>query len=732
MNRFIKLINLLLVIAGIGAAACAYWFAYRVLPQTSGTLKLPVAQPAKVVRDTLGVPHINAATAEDAVFLQGYVMAQDRLWQMDMARRKASGELSEVVGELALEEDRKSRRLRLRRTAEAQAREMPAEEKVWLAAYARGVNEFIRTHRGALPVEFTVMGYQPRPWSMVDSLVIGMDMHRTLSQTDLNEMRKFAMRGQGDAAKVNFLFPLRAGGEVAPGSNAWVVSGQHTTTGKPILANDTHLEFGFPSTWYQVHLTAPDLDVAGHALPGVPLVIIGHNRHIAWGVTNLHFDVMDLYGQSVGGNGVYPSGGEMKRARLEREPIAVKGGKLVDVPRWVTDHGPVIESLGAQSLALRWAAAEPGFRFIFPALNRAKNWQEFRAALRDFPGPAQNFVYADTAGHIGYQAAGRFPLRPKECDSSVIIMNGGCEWQGFIPFEDLPSVLDPASGIIVTANQNPFPPDYRHPVAGQFSSNYRAQQIQAMLAARAKHDAAGMLVIQKDVYSPFAHWLAKALVSAAKDRSRGNPSMQQAVDVLAKWNGQMEPTQAAPMIVTLVEENLRRDVGNRAAPNQAGLWDMEIGSAVIQRLFTERPAGWFADYDTVLVRALAEALTNGEKRYGKMVDRWEYALDAQGFTLGHPVLSRLPGIGRFFRIGPLPMSGARTTVKQMTRRLGPSMRMVSDLGDWERSFSNITLGQSGQPFSGHFRDQWEAYYVGQSFRMQFARVEAESVLEIVP
>lgn len=742
MSRLLKLINLLIAVAVLVLGVCVYWFAWRPLPQTSGTLRLPVQGAATIARDALGVPHIKAGSLEDAAFLQGYVTAQDRLWQMDISRRAAAGELAEILGAGALSRDQTARVLQLRRIAEQQARTLVPADRAVLAAYARGVNEFLRTHRNALPLEFRVigtdtwpMGYDPRPWTVADTLVIGLEMTRLLSRSEEAEARKSQMLETGDKEKVNALFPTRTGSDLAIGSNAWVISGQHTASGKPLLANDPHLEFAFPSTWYQVHLEAPGLNVTGVSLPGVPMVVIGHNEHIAWGVTNLHFDVMDLYIEKMDAAGRYQFQGKLEQARVERELIPVKGAAPVAIQQFATRHGHNIGEDKGSPVMLQWSAAAPGFRYVLADLNRARDWQEFRAALSAYPGPAQNFVYADVRGNIGYQATGRLPIRDPQCDPTVPTdgASGVCEWRGFIPFDELPSVYNPPSGRIVTANQNPFPVDYKYPVAGRFAPPYRASQIDTLLRAGQKHTVDGMLRIQKDVYSPFHHYLAVELARVGLPRN----GLTEAAKILQAWKGQMEQGQAAPVITQLAYESLRREIANRASPQFGATYDVEIAAAVVERILRERPAGWFKDYDELLVRCFAEALQTGNRIHGQKVETWDHARHPQPFYLPHRVLSQLPVIGQYFSIGPLPMAGASTTVKQTAWRptagwLGPSMRFVADLGDWERSQNNITVGQSGQPLSGHFKDQWEAYYVGRSFPMQFKRITAASTLNVLP
>jgi penicillin amidase len=726
VNRVLRYVNALLALGVLAALAAAYWFFWRPLPKTSGALTAGVREKVTIVRDSLGVPHIRAASIEDALFGQGYVTAQDRLWQMDAIRRLASGELAEIVGAAAVERDTDTRRLRLRRAAEAHAAALSDAERATLAAYARGVNEFIDANRNNLPVEFRMLGYQPRPWSIADSIVIGLHMHRTLTTTWDDEILKWQMLRAGDAAKVAQLFPVRDGGEVTLGSNAWAISGARTVSGKPILANDPHLEFSFPATWYQVHLQGGALNVIGVSLPGVPCVIIGHNERIAWGVTNLGFDVQDLYAEKLdAATGLYAYRGQLEQARLETETIAVKGEKPRPFRQWITRHGAAGIFEGNQAFALRWTATEPGtFQFPFVELNLAQNWDEFRAALRRYPGPGQNFVYADTSGNIGYQATGLLPLR-RAYDGDVPTdgSSGETEWDGYIPFELLPSAYNPASGTIVTANQNPWRAAPGVRVNGSFAAPYRASQIEARLASKAKWTAEEMLAIQTDVYAANLHALARTI---AKVGGRDGD----AVALLRDWNGQMDQSLAAPLAAYLTFRHLRTQLAEIAAPGKGLAWSNDMSAAVVSRLVNARDPAWSRDWDGMLRKAFDEAVEEGKRMQGPDVKKWRWGA-FQTLDLPHPVLSRLPRVGKYFRIGPAPMSGSSTTVKQTTTRIGPSMRLIADLSDWEKSWNNVTIGQSGHPFSGHFRDQWDEYYAGRSFPMRFAKVEGK-VLTLEP
>ncbi len=712
----------------------AYWVAYRPLAQTSGQISAPISAAASIARDALGIPHIAAANWEDAIFLQGYATAQDRLWQMDALRRLAAGELSEVVGTSTLELDREARRLRMRRMAEEHVRTLPSADRALLAAYARGVNYFIETHRGKLPLEFTMLRYDPRPWTISDSILCALQMYRNLTTTWREELQKQSMLAAGNAAKVNFLFPSRMGIEIQPGSNAWAISGKHTASGKAMLANDPHLEFGSPSTWYQAHLRASNLNVMGVSLPGVPAIIIGHNERIAWGVTNLGFDVQDLYMEQIDpASGHYAFRGQVRQARLETERILVKGRKPLEFRQWVTHHGPVIVTEDNHFLALRWTASEPGsFQFPFLDINRAGNWQEFTAALARFPGPGQNFVYADVDGNIGYHATGKLPIR-KTYDGDVPVdgSSGGFEWEGFIPFDELPAFYNPPQGWIVTANQNPFPENYPYRVHGDFASPYRSQEIRSLLTSRGGWKPEELIAVQKDVYSKFSHFLARQVVAACDLKKPGNPDLKDAIALLRSWNGQMEKHTAAPMLIALVYQQLRKKIADVAAPGKSQLYTPQMAPAVVQAILEGGGKDWFADQSDALIRALDAAIQEGRKIQGSDVNRWNYG-KYNDLTIKHPVGGHLPVLASYFNVGPVEMSGSSTTIKQTTQRIGQSMRFVADLSDWDRSLNNITIGESGQFLSRHFKDQWDAYYVGRSFPMQFNSPIVKDTLTVQP
>lgn len=744
MRRILFAVNVLIALVAIAAAALFYWVFVRPLPQTSGTVETYVSQRVEVKRDGLGVPHIKAGSIDDALFAEGYVTAEDRMWQMDILRRLAAGELSEILGSVTLEADREARRMRLRRIAEQTWALLSPEERKPVAAYARGVNAYTESHRGRYGFEFTILRYDPRPWTPVDTLLIGLQMYRTLTDDWRTKLIKEQMLRSGEPDKVNFLFPQRAGLEVAPGgdlhpgSNAWAVAGSHTASGKPLLSSDAHLEFAIPGIWHITHLDAPGMNVAGVELPGVPGVIIGHNERIAWGVTNLGFDVQDLYMERMDlRTGQYLFQGHIEQARREREVILVKGQAAEEALTWVTRHGPVFIAENGRALTLRWTAADASlFHNVFLDIDRARNWEDFSAALARFGGPAQNFVYADVDGNIGYHVAGKLPIRRNyDGDLPVDGSSGMNEWDGYIPFDALPQAYNPESGFIVTSNQNPFPVDFPYRVNGRFASPDRSQQILDLLKAGAdKLRPEDNLRIQKDVYSGFYQFLARQVAKAYEKHGAVSPLFTDTIAMLRKWDGQMDRDRPEPLVVHLTYQYVRKAAAERASPGSGPAYDLEnvqLATAAVERLLKERPAGWFGDYDQLLLRCFADAMDEAQRMQGSDPNHWRWG-KYMVLEVTHPIGNRIPVVGQYFNVGPVPMSGGATTVKQTTRKLGPSERMDASLGNWDDSLMELPIGESGHFASSHYKDEWDAYYAGRSFPMQFGKVDAKSSVEFVP
>jgi len=534
-----------------------------------------------VRRDERGIPYIEAADELDLYFAQGYVTASDRLWQMDLFRRTARGELSEIFGKATLEDDKRRRTYGFAQVAEESiSRTNPAQRAI-LEAYAHGVNAYIDSlDERSLPVEFQILGFRPRHWTPADTAIIGKNFAEALSNTWQVDVARAAFAGL-PAEKRAALFPTTSPldlpvvgtdtlpskpGAPAPGrsalpavpaevlaelesvrettrrtlervglyaeelaaSNNWVVSGKRTATGKPLLANDPHLAPSAPSIWYLTHLSAPGLRVAGVTSPGVPGIIVGHNERIAWGMTNLGPDVQDVYREKFDPQNPrrYQTPSGWRDAVVRREEIKVRKGmmgaetEVVPFEVTATHHGPVVLRKGGEAYALRWTALSPSANEFagFYKLNRARNWAEFQGALRDYAGPTQNFIYADVEGHIGYYGAGQIPVR-QSGDGSLPYdgTKDEGEWKGFIPFPELPHVFDPPSGIIVTANNRMVGTSYPHHLTHLWAPPSRARRIHDLLTARQKLTSDDFRNVLGDAYTLSGVAFTREVVKVARE-----------------------------------------------------------------------------------------------------------------------------------------------------------------------------------------------------------------------
>ena len=762
------LVSIVALVAG--AAAWLYWRTHVCLPQLDGTARVPgLKARVEVRRDARGVPHIRAQSLDDLLFAQGYVTAQDRLWQMDLNRRLAYGELSEIFGERALKLDIENRTLGFRQASERAVGELSPESRSMLEAYTRGVNAFISTHQDRLPIEFLMLRYRPRPWQEKDCVSVALNLAKTLNTSWPDELMRERVcakvgrelctdlfpdhspldrpvaepllapgtspqHGQAALEPLAGLDPVLGALATPPessladlGSNNWVVNGSHTQSGKPLLSNDPHLGHGVPSVWYLIHLKAPGLNVSGASLPGLPVVTIGHNERIAWGVTNTGPDVQDLYVESFSFRDPrkYLHNGQWVEATAREELIKVRGGRDYSFTVMTTRHGPVISHEGDRELAIRWTALEPGgLRFPFLKINQAQNWQEFTAALGDYAGPMQNFVYADVDGNIGFYAAGRVPIR-KEGDGTVP-SSGSSEdhdWIGYIPFERLPHTYDPPSGIIATANGRIVPDGYPHFITSMWASPYRTARIFELLEAGSRLTVGDMLRIQTDIHSLDDAWLAKQLLAAAARCPAQGTDAQYALSLLASWDGEARADSAATLVCQVTRRALRERILKPKLGDDLSGYRWPMSMVFLENVLTNGWTRWLppgdADFNVTLTRSLEE----GVRRIPQLVKSRDHAAwrwgDTIPLTFQHP-LGSLRFLGRWLNVGPFPQAGTGNTVKQTTPSHGVSMRLAVDFSNFDNSVQNITLGQSGQVFSPHYRDQFEAWYNGRSYPMLFS------------
>lgn len=769
--------------------------------------------PVTIRRDERGIPHIEAANEADLYFAQGYATASDRLWQMDLLRRTARGELAEIFGRPALEEDKRRRIYGFAALSDALVSRTSATTRAALENYARGVNAYIESRGGAdapLPAEFQLIGYKPRAWRPADSLVIGKIFAETLSTTwptdisrallaDLPPARRAQLLPESSdldviivgsdnaksespakdrkkpaaktrAAKVRAAntstvslpsfderervellaevervealtrSSLERVGLYMEGravSNNWVASGKRTASGKPLLANDPHLPASAPSIWHMAHLRAPGLHVAGVTAPGAPGIIIGHNEHIAWGMTNLDPDVQDLYLErfSADKKSFYETPAGLREAEVRREEIKVRKGltdastETVNFDVTTTRNGPIILEREGKRYALRWTALDPE-RTEFDAfykINRARDWNEFRGALSDYSGPTQNFIYADTAGHIGYYGAGRIPVR-RSGDGSVPY-DGATDagaWTGFIPFDELPHVYDPPSGLIVTANSRVVGRSYPHHLTHEWAAPYRARRIHDLLSRKQKLTTADYRAVQADVYSiggvSFARAAAQLMralpphAGGANQTADGDGKLRAAAATsLQQWDGRVTADSTVAPLVAEMSIAFRRRILNdalgeaRARTFRWGSYDL-----FFNRVVAERPAEWlpkeFGNYGELVRACFEDARAALAKRLGADESQWTWGRYSPA-RFPHP-LAVVPFIGQRFTIEPFAVDGSGWSAGA-TVNVGASvsMRLIADASDWDRTQQGVALGVSGDPASPHWSDQladWRA------------------------
>jgi penicillin G amidase len=622
--RILRWLLLIIVVLLLVIAACALGYGYLVahsaLPQLDG--RLPVAglsAPVTVSRDQHGVPTIEAATPEDLFFAQGYVTAQDRLWQMDVMRRYGAGELSEILGEDLVKHDREQRILGLRAAAKKSMAMAAPRDRSFFEAYARGVNAYISAHSKKLPIEFRILKYTPKPWLTEDSIVIANQMVKdlnyeyfyaalgrekilaklgpdltadlyvnrswhdrppTVMREDINDQPRNSGDSDDDddnddsddgpdnAVTQEFAPALKIARHQAladdlavNGSNDWVISGAHTVTGKPLLSNDMHLAHQMPNLWYEAHLHAGNFDVAGVTLPGMPYVIVGHNQRVAWGFTNVGPAVTDVYIENFNAQGQYqtPQGWLQPEHRTEIIHIKGKPDLMIDVK--ITRHGPIITDLvpgETRPLALRWTLYG-GLRIPFFDVDSAQNWEEFQHAFSSLDAPGQNVVYADIDGNIGYHTTGRVPIRAAG-DGSLPVSGAddAHEWTGYIPYEKLPTTYNPPSGIIATANGRITPDDYPHSISMEWEAPWRTERIYHVLESGRRFSAADMLALQTDINSEAELFVAERLVYSVDHAAKPSPRAKQAAELMRNWDGRMLASSAAPTITEVSIRELRR------------------------------------------------------------------------------------------------------------------------------------------------------------------------------
>ncbi len=790
----------LLIIAAAGAFLLFYWaLVYRPHPRIEGRLKTPgLAEPVEVLRDRWGVTHLYAKTEADLWFAQGFVHAQDRLWQMEQTRRVAAGRISEGMGEEGLAIDRLARIIGFRRLAEAQVEHLSDDARAVLERYTAGVNAFLERYGRRLPLEFTVLGLKPEPWTLADSLGVSVLLGWALSgnwQEELVRLGFYARLGVEHASELTPDYPqgnpsvlpgeIAGGlsdtllgafremqsyiGITAPGqgSNNWVVSGNRSITGKPLLANDPHLAVSMPGLWHLAHLEAEKgrdneaVRLIGAGIPGLPSILLGHNDHIAWGATAALPDSADLFVEKR--HPQHPTrflfGDAWEEAQNWEESIIVRGQRESFQQRvTLTRHGPIITDLlsahesNYPPLALRWTGFESGASLnALLELARAHTWEDFRQAAADHITPALTLVYADRAGDIGLLTAGKTPIRAQ--GKGLVPApgyTGDHEWTGFIPPDEMPMSHNPTSGQLLSANNRVVPDDYPYWWSIDTYPGYRARRIAELLNSRPRHSVRDFQTYQLDTFT----YLGRAIAPYFTLLDPKDPWERRAQKALLEWNYRMDPDSTAALVFELAVYHLLqivfvdklgptandfigiprlRELGGGAFSQQAAVRLAELLEQEESWWFGEGSAGQPRTREEVLSLALKRAVLTMKEEISDDARRWHWGRLHQVFWR-HP-LGVLRPLRKLLNRGPFPVGGSASTINHQrieyslplrTVTVAPLFRMIVDVANWDRSLFIHAPGQSGLPSHRFYDNLMHIWLEGDMIPMSFSREKVES------
>ena len=742
-------------------------YTLRSLPETNGEVQIAgLSAPVTVTRDEQGVPHIKAENELDLFMAQGYAQAQDRLFQMELARRQASGRLSEVVGEATVDQDRYFRTLGLRRAAEQSLAVLSDDTVERLQAFADGINAFVETE--PLPPEFAMMAIEPEPWTPLDSVTIGKYMAFDLGGHWERQAFNYYLLQEFPEEEAYELFPtypegaptvLAEAGDVQieksfanvvlphefNGSNNWAVHGEKTASGAPMLANDPHLGMATPSIWYQMHLDAPGYQASGVIFAGTPGIILGHNDDIAWGVTNVGPDVQQLYLEKRNPDNAHQFlyEDEWEEAEVWKETIEVKDGETVELEVVETRHGPVISEYAEETgegtvMSLRWTALDATTELeAVLEMNRATDWDSFEKGLKKFLVPAQNFVFASKDGTIAYKANGQVPIYDN-ADDALLPLRGWekeDEWKGFIPFDELPRVVNPEEGYIATANNKITSDDYPYHISHNWAQPYRYQRIAEMLDEKNDLKAEDFQAMQMDVKNLQAEEFVPLLLQYTQAESELEK------EVLAKmeaWNLQDNRDLSQPLLFHQWMSNIQDELYSELPGSMRKFFkgSAQTTDELLRKgedsLWVEKAGGM----EAVVTDAYRKTLAEVTDQFGDEPDDWAWG-DFHAVEFTHP-LSSIGFLERFLNPGdPYPVSGSRVTVRAAGFNSdglvnhGASWRFVVDMADTTQGYHVVGPGQSGHFRSDWYHDQLEDWVEGRYHLTSTEQVSGE-VLTLSP
>lgn len=767
--------------------AAVYIYLKSTLPDYEGEITLKaITDDVRIIRDSYGMPHIYAGNDNDAYFALGYSMAQDRMFHMDMVRRAVRGQLAEILGSPLVKIDKLFRTITAGKSIEDITNQYPPEIKEAGKSFADGVNAYLQNRKGPLPIEFTILGYEPKPWKFSDGVAVHYYMAWDLNGAFANEMRYASVIKKVGEALAKEIFPdypagyptiipegsttldflktltaarEKLGVEGGGASNSWVVSAKKSATGKPILANDPHLGHGAPGIWYEAHLVTPNMNVSGSILPGIPYVVIGANEHVAWGFTNVMADDADFYIEKLNPENPeqYEYNGKWESMHTKTEVIKVKGADDVTFNVRSTRHGPVIDDVNEfeestnTAITMRWSAYEKLEAIqAFQLMNRAKSIDDLEFAVQYFKCPGQNWVYADDQGNIGYWAAVGIPIR--ENFEGVLPLKGWDdehEWKGYAPTKAQPHLRNPERGWIATANNKHIGGDYPHTISHYYVAPDRFLRIQELLTEKDKLNVADFQRMHSDFYVMLAKdWVPIIQKSLANENL--TPGEQKSISALKQWDfvagaDSIEASIFHAFLNALVKNTFEKRLGQDLYQQYIKSNDMVIKA--LRDMMNQGTSTWFDNPETAQVENLSQVVTKSfkdgvsylEKEMGDNIDKWNWGT-IHTLTLKHP-FGRASGLmAFFFDIGPFPMGGSLSTVNPQPYRFtkpwdgyhGASLRYIIDFADRKNSKRVIPAGISGNFMSPHYDDQVDLWRTGRyrPFVLDRESIDADARYEL--
>lgn len=793
IKGFFSIIVIVAILTGGG-----YLYLRGSLPQTDGTIVLNgLSNSVEITRDASGIPHIDAQNMEDALFALGFVHAQDRLWQMEMNRRIGAGRLSEIMGAPTLGTDKFLRTLGVYDSAKKSLATLNTETVTNLKTYAAGVNAYLEQRSGPLPPEFLILDVTPEPWTPADSVVWTKMMSWDLSKNWSRELERMQLMTIMSPRQVAEILPSYPGEKVPPlpdysqqyktagidiqkilamapeplpegaGSNNWVVSGSRTISGKPLLANDPHLGLSAPALWYFAHIKTPEMNVIGATLPGVPAVILGRNDTIAWGFTNTGPDVQDLYIEKINPENPnqYKTPDGWADFEIREEIIKIKDQEPLILSVRKTRHGPVISDVHTKTqkvtpenhvMAFAWTTLLPEDKSpeASAKMMMAKNWSEFKEAIKPFTSPEQNMVYADINGNIGYYAPGLVPIRKKENVAMGRLPVPGWtadnDWAGFIPFEELPQLYNPSRGMHHTANEKIVPDDYPHFLSVDWTLPYRSNRIKERLLQEERHSVQTFMDMQSDVSSTMAIEFLEILLTTKPfdDFSR------KSLIALSTWDGKMKKNSHQPLIFNGWMRELNRAVYSDELGDIFPNYWRQRPTFLKNVLLNKNKQGVWCDNkstdlvencDQILQSSLKAALNDLVLRYGSDMEAWNWG-EVHFAHSDHLPFTKITGLKSLFDI-KVPSMGDTFTVNVGRNRLNDdkqpfanthaaSLRAIYDLSDLDNSRFIHSTGQSGNVLSPFYDDMAENWANMKYLKMTTSKEDysknATGVLTLTP